>query len=77
MSKEKTKKNDVQSEGREFSIEVVEPESVLSFDVYFRKLISTKPEVQPHHKLPMKQYAKAKGLETATEKQFDEIFGSY
>jgi hypothetical protein len=77
MNKEKSRKNAVESESRQLSEEVTEPSEVLSFDAYFKKLLATKPSVQPHHKFPMKKYAEAKGFEVATEKQFDEIFGSY
>lgn len=78
--REKSKKNDLQSEDKEFpergSVSIQEPR-VISFDVYFRKMIATKPQVQDHHKAPMRRFAEAKGLLEATEEQFDEIFRSY
>lgn len=78
--KEKSKKNDLQSEDREFpdksSVAVQEPR-VISFDVYFRKMQAVNPKVHAHHKAPMKRFAEQRGLKEATEEQFDEIFRSY
>lgn len=78
--KEKSKKNDLQSEDREFpdndSVAVQEPR-IMSFDVYFRKMQATNPQVHAHHKVPMRSFAEQRGLQDATEEQFDEIFRSY
>lgn len=78
--REKSKKNDLQSEDREFpdkgTVAVQEPR-VMSFDVYFCKMQAMDPKVYAHHKAPMKLFAEQKGLRDATEEQFDEIFGSY
>lgn len=78
--KEKNKRNDLQSEDREIpnkaSVSDEEPR-VMSFDVYFLKLMAVDNKVHNHHKAPMKSFAEQKGLMTGTEEQFDEIFGSY
>ena len=77
--KEKSKRNDLQSENREIpgkaSVAMQEPH-VISFDVYFRKMQALDSRIQNHHKAPMKRFAEQNGLHNATEKQFDEIFRS-
>lgn len=78
--KEKSKKNDLQSDDREFpskvSVSSKEPR-VMNFDVYFMKVMKMNPKVQKHHKAPMKKFAEQRGLLNGTEEQFDEIFRSY
>lgn len=71
----KYKINTLQSDSRELSEEVVETQLTISFDTYFQKLLNTRQGVHKHHKLAMQQYAK--GLDEATEEQFNEIFRSY
>lgn len=78
--REKSKKNDLQSEDKEFpekgSVAEQEPR-VMSFDVYFLMMKAKDRKVQAHHKAPMKRFAEQRGLQDATEEQFDEIFRSY
>jgi len=76
MSK-KLKVNGIESGSRELSEENVESQPVISFDMYFRKMLVTREGTHQHHKLPMKQYAEANGLVEATEEQFEQIFRSY
>lgn len=80
MSKEKSKRNDLQSEDREFPEKVSVPKQepkLVSFDIYFRKMMFKDKSVQEHHKAPMKNFAIRRGLSEATEEQFEEIFRSY
>lgn len=50
---------------------------VISFDVYFQGLMSSKKGILPHHKAPMRQYAESYGLKEGTEEEFNTIFKLY
>jgi hypothetical protein len=80
MSKEKSKRNDLQSDDREIpskaSVPLKEPR-IMSFDVYFVKMKAQNPKIHEHHKVPMKRFAERKGCLEATEEQFEKIFRSY
>ncbi len=74
--REKSKRNDLQSEDRELPELVAQEPRVMSFDVYFSKLVAT-GRVQSHHKAPMRSYAEQRGVTEATDQRFEEIFRSY
>ena len=80
MNREKSKRNGLESDEREFpdkrSVSTQEPR-VMSFDAYFQKVMSKNSKVYGHHKAPMRHFAEQRGLADATEEQFDEIFRSY
>jgi len=78
--KEKSKRNDLQSEDREIPDNVsvaAQGPRVITFDVYFRKVQARNPKVHAHHRAPMKRFAEQRGVDEATEEKFDEIFRSY
>lgn len=77
--REKSKKNDLQSEDKELPEGSVAEQGlrVMSFDVYFRKMQAMDPKIHAHHKAPMKRFAEQNGLQEATEEQFAKIFRSY
>ena len=49
----------------------------ISFDAYFRMLVSKDNSVLPHHKAPMKSWIIGKGLENATIEEFERILKKY
>lgn len=50
---------------------------LLNFDVYFSLLMKENKKIFLHHKAPMRNYAKQKGLINATKEDFDKIFIHY
>lgn len=80
MRRTKNKKDELKSEEAEKktksqSSKKVEP--VVSFDAYFRKMMSENQKVQSHHKAPMKAYAKRHDMLNGTLKEFEKLFSSY
>ena len=64
------------------NLEIVTPSRkihklLISFDVYFQRLMKQSPGIFPHHKAPMRSYADSKGLKEATKDDFDRIFRMY
>ena len=56
----------------------IKPESQkVSFDAYFRMLMSKDVSVRPHHKAPMKAWLKGQGCEIETIEEFDKILKKY
>lgn len=73
---QKEEKAETQEVERKPSRKIVE--RVLSFDAYFVALMrKSGGKIQPHHKAPMKSYAKQHGKLEATEKEFDRLFRLY
>lgn len=77
MSKEQNTKIELKSKKNEDASSSQKPKSSMSFDMYFQKVLATKPNVFPHHKAAMQKYAEQKGLTEADEHDFDEIFRVY
>lgn len=78
MSREKNQKSELRSQNKEDPKVVgASKENLMSFDLYFQKLMSTNSKVLPHHKAAMKKYAEQKGFIEAEEKDFDDIFRVY
>jgi hypothetical protein len=77
MSKEKISKLEVKSYREDLAKFSQDNKTLISFDVYFQKLLVKGKNVFPHHKAPMLKYAESKGFLKASEEQFDEIFKDY
>ena len=81
--REKNQKKEIKSEDREKEKTVdtsrqKKLDKVISFDVYFQKLMRDRPHVLIHHKAPMRKFAEQKGLkDAATEAEFEEAFKLY
>lgn len=76
----RTKKKIEEKEGN-MEVEIVPKpkkpiDRVFSFDAFF-SLLKAKGKVMAHHKAPMKQYAKANGLEEGTQEEFERLFKRY
>lgn len=71
--KRTTKKVKINKSGRS-----VKPEAEkVSFDSYFRMLMSKNVSIRPHHKAPMKKFFKSLGAEEETIEKFDSILKKY
>jgi len=82
MSKEKYRRNGLESENKDDSKRSennlrASSKSLMSFDLYFQKLMASGNNIQAHHKAPMRKYAESNGLIEATEDDFDRIFKNY
>ena len=76
MSNKKLKK--VEPEADNLMKEVLEEvsEESMTFDVYFQILLKDR-KVLSHHKPPMRLYAEAQQMKSATRTEFDKLFKSY
>lgn len=82
MSREKNQKIELRLQNREDTQEVEEAQpkqvkNLMSFDLYFQKLMAKDQKILPHHKAAMRKYSENKGVVEADEKEFDEIFRVY
>lgn len=83
MNQVKTTKKSVESKNEETKSPRSESknkkkiELVMTFDAYFQGLMSSNPHVLPHHKAPMRSFAKSKGINDGTKEQFDRVFQLY
>jgi hypothetical protein len=86
MSNVKKFKKEIQLSNKDEEVQPVSPQPTLdeslkvliSFDAYFSKMMKEKSHVLLHHKAPMREFARAKGLkDTASIEDFDRIFEQY
>ena len=78
MSKSKNKIDEDKKMERLPEIKSIKVSPVMSFDVYFQVLMKEHVHIKPHHKAPMRKFAHKRGLgDSATKKQYDEIFRNY
>lgn len=77
MSKEQNVKIELKSKKNDGEKSSKKPNSSMSFDMYFQKVLAKNSKVFPHHKAAMQKYAEQKGLIEADEREFDEIFRVY
>jgi hypothetical protein len=50
---------------------------IISFDAYFRLLMTRNSQIRPHHRVPMKEFVKRVGLVEATKEDFDKVLSKY
>ena len=78
MSKDKSnEREEYQEEKKEIRKSRKIQKRIFTFDVYFQLLMRKNKAVSAHHKAPIKQFMKTKGVLEATEDEFDRIFKMY
>ena len=76
MKDKKLKKVDLEADNPMEEVSSEGSEELMSFDVYFQVLLKER-KVLAHHKPPMRAYAEAHEMVSATRSEFDELFKSY
>lgn len=74
-SQSKEKEEIKETEETKSSRKIVKP--VITFDSYFARLLKENTKIQPHHKAPMRSFAKKYGIEEGTLEDFQRIFRLY
>lgn len=79
MKKAKLKKDELKLEENKKKpiIKKKKVQTVISFDVYFQRLIQTRDDIMSHHKAPMRLFASKNGKESGTLEDFEKLFSLY
>lgn len=76
MKDKKLKKVELEADNLMEEVQEKVSEENMTFDVYFQILVKER-KVLAHHKPPMRQFAEANEMSSATRTEFNELFKSY